>query len=129
METRSPGLIWLAITIPFAFVYPAVYGPQAALFSELSTRGSATVASRSSYQFSGIFASGLTPLLATELLRLDDKAPWYICAYVVAVCLVSALSVFAMREGFSRDNDARRSTFQAGGQPAFLRLRSCEAGA
>ena len=35
METKLPILVWLAIAIPFAFVYPAVYGPQAALFAEL----------------------------------------------------------------------------------------------
>ena len=35
MQTKEPFLVWLAIAIPFAFVYPAVYGPQAALFSEL----------------------------------------------------------------------------------------------
>ena len=35
MQTGSPILVWIAIAIPFALVYPAVYGPQAALFSEL----------------------------------------------------------------------------------------------
>src|SRR5439155_5422950 len=35
MQTKEPLLVCLAITIPFAIVYAAVYGPQAALFSEL----------------------------------------------------------------------------------------------
>ena len=35
MQSKDPLLIWIAIAVPFAIVYPAVYGPQAALFSEL----------------------------------------------------------------------------------------------
>jgi MFS family permease len=103
MEMRSPGLIWLAIAIPFAFVYPMVYGPQAALFAELFDTRVRYSGVSFVYQFSGIFASGLTPIIATELLRIGDKAPWYICLYVFAVSLISAFSVFAMRETHMRD--------------------------
>jgi metabolite-proton symporter len=103
MEMRSPGLIWLAIAIPFAIVYPAVYGPQAALFSELFDTRVRYSGVSFVYQFSGIFASGLTPIIATELLRIGDKAPWYICIYVLGVSLISAFSVFAMKETHKRD--------------------------
>jgi len=49
------------------------------------------------------FASGLTLIIATALLRVGDKAPWYICADVLAVREVSVLSVFAMHERHMRD--------------------------
>lgn len=103
METRTPVLIWIAITIPFAFIYPLVYGPQAALFSELFDTRVRYSGVSFVYQFSGIFASGLTPIIATELLRIGDKAPWYLCIYVLVVSLISAVSVFAMRETHTRD--------------------------
>jgi MHS family shikimate/dehydroshikimate transporter-like MFS transporter len=103
MEMRSPGLIWLAIAVPFALVYPMVYGPQAALFAELFDTRVRYSGISFVYQFSGIFASGLTPIIATELLRVGDKAPWYICIYVLVVSVISALSVFAMRETHTRD--------------------------
>lgn len=103
MELRSPGFIWLAIAIPFAFAYPLVYGPQAALFAELFDTRVRYSGVSFVYQFSGIFASGLTPLIATELLRIGDKQPWYICAYVLVVSLISALSVFFIRETHKRD--------------------------
>src|SRR5712691_9276324 len=32
IQSKDPLLIWIAIAVPFAIVYPAVYGPQAALF-------------------------------------------------------------------------------------------------
>jgi MFS transporter, MHS family, shikimate and dehydroshikimate transport protein len=103
METKSSLLIWIAITVPFALVYPAVYGPQAALFSELFDTRVRYTGISFVYQFSGIFASGLTPIIATSLLPLGGNKPWLICLYILAVSLISALSVFAMRYMHKRD--------------------------
>src|SRR4051812_15834709 len=103
METKQAGLIWIAIAVPFSLVYPAVYGPQAALFSELFDTRVRYSGASFIYQFSGIFASGLTPIIATELLRIGGNEPWYICAYVLLVSLISAGSVYAMAETHRRD--------------------------
>ncbi|HZP79570.1 MAG TPA: MFS transporter [Pseudolabrys sp.] len=103
MGSREPLLIWIAITVPFAFIYPAVYGPQAALFSELFDTRVRYTGISFVYQFSGIYASGLTPIVATALLAYGDGKPWLICLYVLAVSIVSALSAFAMQEAHKRD--------------------------
>jgi metabolite-proton symporter len=103
MQTLSPILIWIAITIPFAIIYPAVYGPQAALFSELFDTRVRYTGISFVYQFSGIFASGLTPIIATALLPLGGGKPWLICLYVLAVSIISALSVYLMSESHKRD--------------------------
>jgi MFS transporter, MHS family, shikimate and dehydroshikimate transport protein len=84
-------------------VYPAVYGPQAALFSELFDTRVRYSGISFVYQFSGIFASGLTPIIATALLSLGEGQPWLICGYVLLVSLVSAASVYAMAETARRD--------------------------
>jgi MHS family shikimate/dehydroshikimate transporter-like MFS transporter len=103
MQTKEPLLVWIAIAVPFAFVYPAVYGPQAALFSELFDTRVRYTGISFVYQFSGIYASGLTPIIATALLPMGGNKPWLICLYVLAVSIVSALSVFAMAEAHKRD--------------------------
>jgi metabolite-proton symporter len=103
METRSAVLIWIAIAVPFALVYPGVYGPQAALFSELFDTRVRYTGISFVYQFSGIFASGLTPIIATALLEWNGKQPWLICLYILGVSIVSALSVYAMSETVNRD--------------------------
>ncbi|WJR75870.1 MFS transporter [Bradyrhizobium sp. NP1] len=103
MQTLSPILIWIAIAIPFAIIYPAVYGPQAALFSELFDTRVRYTGISFVYQFSGIFASGLTPIIATALLPSGGGKPWLICLYVLVVSIISALSVYAMAESFKRD--------------------------
>lgn len=103
MQSKDPLLIWIAIAVPFAIVYPAVYGPQAALFSELFDTRVRYTGISFVYQFSGIYASGLTPIIATALLPMGNNQPWLICAYVLAVSIISALSVFAMTEAHKRD--------------------------
>ncbi len=103
MQTKEPFLVWLAIAIPFAFVYPAVYGPQAALFSELFDTRVRYTGISFVYQFSGIYASGLTPIIATALLPAGGGKPWLICLYVLFVSIVSAASVIAMTEAHKRD--------------------------
>lgn len=103
MEMQSPLMVWIAITVPFALIYPAIYGPQAALFSELFDTRVRYSGVSFVYQFSGIFASGLTPLIATELLRVNGQEPWLICAYVVVASLISAACVYFMNETYNRD--------------------------
>lgn len=103
MGSHSPVLIWIAILIPFGLVYPMVYGPEAALFSELFDTRVRYSGVSFVYQFSGIFASGLTPIIATYLVAIDGRKPWYLCAYVVVVSIISAISVYAMKESVKRD--------------------------
>ncbi len=78
METLSPILIIIAVAVPFGFIYAAVYGPEAALFSELFDTRVRYTGISFVYQFSGIFASGLTPIIATALLPLGGGQPWLI---------------------------------------------------
>ena len=93
---EHPMLVWLAIILPLSLAYPAVYGPQAALFSSLFPPRVRYTGISFCYQFSGIFASGLTPLIATYLLSYGGGTPWYICGYVVLTAVVSLVSVMAM---------------------------------
>jgi len=112
MGTQSPLLIWIAVAVPFAFVYPAVYGPQAALFSELFDTRVRYSGISFVYQFSGIFASGLTPIIATALLALNDGKPWLICLYILVVSGISALSVYAMTDRHQSDISADEKVAQ-----------------
>jgi MHS family shikimate/dehydroshikimate transporter-like MFS transporter len=96
MNTREVPLVILAIVVPFGVVYPMVYGPIAAMFAEsFSTRVRYTGVSFV-YHFSGIFASGLTPLIAATLLHVGDGKPWLIAGYMVAVSMVSLVSVWLL---------------------------------
>ncbi|QUN30968.1 MHS family MFS transporter [Cupriavidus sp. KK10] len=92
-------LLWLSIVVPFGILYAAVYGPEAALFCELFDARVRYTGISFVYQFSGIFASGITPIIATALLRSGGGKPWQICAYVAFAGVVSALSVALIGRG------------------------------
>jgi MFS family permease len=121
MELKVPLLIWFAIAVPFALVYPAVYGPQAALFSELFDTRVRYTGISFVYQFSGIFASGLTPIIATALLPWGGNKPWLICLYVLVVSAISALSVYAMTDRHRQDITADEAAAPA--EPVLQPLR------
>ena len=71
----SVMLVWLAIIVPFGIFYAAVYGPEAALFCELFDAKVRYTGISFVYQFSGIFASGITPIIATALLKSGGGQP------------------------------------------------------
>ena len=92
----STMLLWLAIIVPFGIFYASVYGPEAALFCELFDARVRYSGISFVYQFSGIFASGITPIVATALLAQGGGQPWLICAYVVFAAVVSAICAMLM---------------------------------
>lgn len=95
-------LIWIAIVVPFGILYAAVYGPEAALFCDLFDAKVRYTGISFVYQFSGIFASGITPIIATALVKTAGGSPWLVCLYVVFAGAVSAWCAWAIgRDGSS----------------------------
>ncbi|UOQ95734.1 MFS transporter [Halobacillus shinanisalinarum] len=101
-------LIWLSIIIPFGIFYASVYGPEAALFAELFDAEVRYTGMSFVYQFSGIFASGMTPIIATTLLSYNNGSPLLLTLYVVFSGIVSALSakwIHSRRKRFMQMGD------------------------
>ena len=99
LMTHSDGnvmLVWLAIAVPLGILYASVYGPEAALFCDLFDARVRYTGISFVYQFSGIFASGITPIVATALLKSGGGQPWQICLYVLFAGLVSAACAAAI---------------------------------
>jgi MFS transporter, MHS family, shikimate and dehydroshikimate transport protein len=88
----DPLLLCLAVVIPLGVIYASIYGPEAALFAELFDANVRYSGISFVYQFSGIFASGISPIMATWLLQRNGGDPWLICVYTLCAGLVSALS-------------------------------------
>ena len=49
------------------------------------------------YQFSGIYASGLTPLILTALLGAAGGTPWLAAGYLVLTGLISVVATSLIR--------------------------------
>lgn len=102
LMTHSGGnvtLIWISIVVPFGILYAAVYGPEAALFCDLFDAKVRYTGISFVYQFSGIFASGITPIIATALLKSGGGEPWQVCLYVVFAGAVSAVCAWLIGRG------------------------------
>lgn len=97
MGSGSLPLIALALIVPFGIIYAMCYGPEAALFSDLFDVKVRYTGISFVYQFSGIFASGITPIIATYLISYGDGSPWLLAAYVVFAALVSMVSAMLIR--------------------------------
>ena len=96
--SRETYVIWLAIVIPLGVLYPLMYGPEPALFAELFHPSVRYSGVSFVYQFSGIFASGLTPIVLTWLAYIGHGQPWMIAGYAAFACGVSLVSTLLMRE-------------------------------
>jgi MFS family permease len=116
ITTRDPALILLAILIAFGIAYPAMYGPQAAFYAELFHPRVRYSGVSFVYQFSGIFASGLTPVVATALVLWGGGQPWLVAGYMLVVGLTSLTCTYLLREPYgpaSEDLPATPSGAQA----------------
>lgn len=99
MMMESGNLLWvtLALIVPFGIIYAMCYGPEAALFSDLFDVKVRYTGISFVYQFSGIFASGITPIIATYLIDYGQGTPWLLAGYVTFSAIVSMISALLIR--------------------------------
>ena len=102
----STLMIWLAIIIPLGIIYASVYGPEAALFCDLFDAKVRYTGISFVYQFSGIFASGITPIIATALIKSGNGEPWQLCIYVLFAGAVSAFCAWLIGRGAAQGEPA-----------------------
>jgi len=97
VETSKVSLMTLAVAVALVGGHAAMYGPQASFFSELfGTRVRYSGASLG-YQLASVIAGGLSPLIATGLLKRTGVS-WPIALFVVGMAAVTTVSVFLAAE-------------------------------
>ncbi|MEX2579524.1 MAG: MFS transporter [Verrucomicrobiales bacterium] len=104
IETQTTIYIWLAIVLGLVG-HAAMYGPQAAFFSELfGTRVRYSGASIG-YQLASPFAGGLAPLIATALLEWSGNRSWPVSVYLIATAAITLLAIYFAAETFRSNLD------------------------
>jgi len=98
LQTRQTGMIALAIVLPLSLGHAAMYGPQAAFFSELFPARVRYSGASLGYQLASVFAGGLSPLLATALLAWGGSSGVAVSLYMIALVLITVVSVGFMKE-------------------------------
>ncbi|HEY4075712.1 MAG TPA: MFS transporter [Rhizomicrobium sp.] len=101
--TRNPALICLAYILIMGLGSGAMFGPQAAYFSELfgpRLRYSGFAFAR---ELGSIIAGGPSPLIAASLVAWMAGAPWGVVGYIVALSLVTVFAVWCGPETCKSD--------------------------
>jgi metabolite-proton symporter len=102
VDTRATGMAWAAIVVGL-IGHAAMYGPQAAFFSELFGTHVRYSGASLGYQLASPLAGGLAPLIATALLRWSGGRPWPVAAYLVGMAFVTIVSVWLAAETHRKD--------------------------
>ncbi len=103
VNTQTPGLITLALVLAVAVGHAAMYGPQAAFFSELfGTRVRYSGVSLG-YQLASPFAGGLAPIIAAVLIKWSSGNPWPVAVYLIITCLITITAIRFAKETFDTD--------------------------
>jgi hypothetical protein len=112
VNTRSTPVIWIAIILGLNVGHDAMYGPQAAYFSELFDPSVRYTAMSLSGQLSSVLAGALAPLIAFGLLTAGGSTA--VASYMVALSLITTLSTYFAPETYiRRPRAARASTGEA----------------
>jgi MFS family permease len=97
-------IIALAIIIPLSVFYAGVFGPEAALFSDLFPAEVRYTGISIVYQFPGFLVAGIVPGVCTALINWNNGDPMYIGIFVLIAASTSAFSAFTIQR---RHNAAR----------------------
>ncbi|MEU7888339.1 MFS transporter [Microbispora bryophytorum] len=108
IDTGNFALVTVAVTVGL-LLHGAMYGPQAAFFSELFATRMRYSGVSIGYQLASIAAGGVAPLIAVALLdAYGSSVP--ISVYVVAAAILTVIAVIASRETRDRDLSAIEPT-------------------
>ncbi|BBL79701.1 MFS transporter [Rubrobacter xylanophilus] len=118
LNTGIAPLVWVAIVLGVCVGHNAMYGPQAAFFSELfGTRVRYSGASLG-YQLASVLAGGLSPFIAVALLAAFGYVA--VALYMIGMCLITIVSVVLATETFREEISGERPEEQrliSGAQP------------
>lgn len=102
-NTQQTVWILISLVVALGIIHPLMEGTLSSFWAELFDTRVRYSGLSFNYQFSGIFASGLTPLIATALLSLGGGEPWLFGTYMVATTLVSVASIYGLEETYRKD--------------------------
>lgn len=98
MGTGRPIPIGIALVVVLGVCYPIMYGPQAALYSEMYPTSVRCSGISFVYQVSGVFASGMTPLLLSYLVSRAGGGYGLVLAYLLVIAVISTGCTLAVRQ-------------------------------
>ncbi|MDX1871706.1 MFS transporter [Mycolicibacterium sp. 120266] len=101
--TKSIALYAVAMLVVFGVIHALFYGAQGTLYASLFPARIRYTGLSTVYQLSGVYASGLTPLILTALIGAAGGSPWIACAYLAGTSVISVAATLALKPSPLRD--------------------------
>ena len=95
--TKNIALYALAMLVVFGVIHALFYGAQGTLYASLFPARIRYTGLSTVYQLSGVYASGLTPLILTALIGAAGGAPWIACAYLATTAVIAVAATLALK--------------------------------
>jgi MFS family permease len=96
-DHRSIVTYSVAMLVVFGVVHAWFYGAQGTLYAALFPTRIRYTGLSTVYQLSGVYASGLTPLILTALIAAGGKTPWLACAYLLGTAVISVVATALLK--------------------------------
>jgi MFS family permease len=96
-DTRSIWAYAVAMLLVFGVIHALFYGAQGTLYASLFPARIRYTGLSTVYQLSGVYASGLTPLILTALIGAAGGSPWIACSYLVVTAAISVVATLALK--------------------------------
>jgi MFS transporter, MHS family, shikimate and dehydroshikimate transport protein len=100
IQTGSVVLVILASVLGLSIAHATAYGPMSAYFAELFGTRVRYSGVSIGYQLASIIGGGAGPLIATYLVAAAGGSFWPVVAWMVALCLITLVSVLVAAETF-----------------------------
>src|SRR5919202_314950 len=100
IQTGSVALVILASVLGLSIAHATAYGPMSAYFAELFGTRVRYSGLSIGYQLASIIGGGAGPLIATYLVAAAGGSSWPVVAWMVALCLITLVSVLVAAETF-----------------------------
>jgi len=95
--TKDIVLYAVAIIVVFGVIHALFYGAQGTLYASLYPARVRYTGLSTVYQLSGVYSSGLTPLILTALIGATGGSPWLACGYLVVTAVISIIATLALK--------------------------------
>ncbi|MDT5075398.1 MAG: hypothetical protein QOJ80_35 [Mycobacterium sp.] len=95
--TKNIWLYALALLVVFGVIHALFYGAEGTLYASLYPARIRYTGLSTVYQLSGVYASGLTPLILTALIGVAGGTPWLACAYLVATAVIAVIATLLLK--------------------------------